>query len=154
MALPRPGPVPVIHPLETASVWGRAGLLSHQGRGRGLVFWYNHTQAPPAPPMYLCPRCLAFVGWGETESGGGVSSSWRTTFENPERSGAFWVLWRTCGLFFFFNFFLHFFLFERDRAQAREGQRERETQNSKQAPGSELSAQNPTWCLNPRTVRS
>ena len=30
---------------------------------------------------------------------------------------------------------------ERDRARAWEGQRERETQNPKQAPGSELSAQ-------------
>ena len=33
------------------------------------------------------------------------------------------------------------FIFERDRAQAGEGQRERETQKPKQAPGSELSAQ-------------
>ena len=43
---------------------------------------------------------------------------------------------------------------ERDRAQAGEGQRERETQNSKQAAGSELSAQSLTWYLNPQTVRS
>ena len=35
------------------------------------------------------------------------------------------------------------FIFERDGAQAGEGQRERETQNPKQAPGSELSAQSP-----------
>ena len=37
-----------------------------------------------------------------------------------------------------------FFIFERvrDRAQMGEGQRERVTQNPKQAPGSELSAQN------------
>ena len=35
------------------------------------------------------------------------------------------------------------FIFERDRetVRAEEGQRERETQNLKQAPGSELSAQ-------------
>ena len=32
--------------------------------------------------------------------------------------------------------------------------RERETQNPKQAPGSELSAQSPRRGLNPRTVRS
>ena len=38
--------------------------------------------------------------------------------------------------------------------QAGEGQRERETQNLKQAPGSELSAQSPTWGSNSRTVRS
>ena len=35
-----------------------------------------------------------------------------------------------------------------------EGQRERETRNLKQTPGSELSAQSLTWGSNPRTVRS
>ena len=43
---------------------------------------------------------------------------------------------------------------ERDRAWAEKGQRERETQNLKQAPGSELSAQSPMWSLNPRAVKS
>ena len=33
---------------------------------------------------------------------------------------------------------------EREREQVREGQRERETQNLRQDPGSELSAQTPT----------
>ena len=42
-----------------------------------------------------------------------------------------------------------FIIFERDRAQTGEGQRERETQNPKQAPGSELSAQSPTQGSNP-----
>ena len=37
---------------------------------------------------------------------------------------------------------------------SREGQREREIQNAKEAPGSELSAQSPTWGLNRGTVRS
>ena len=37
---------------------------------------------------------------------------------------------------------------ERDRAGTGEGERERETQNLKWAPGSELSAQNPTWSSN------
>ena len=60
------------------------------------------------------------------------------------------------------------FIFERDRerekdreaerAQTGEGQREterqRETQNLKQAPGSELSAQNPMWDSNTQTIRS
>ena len=36
----------------------------------------------------------------------------------------------------------------------REGQRERETQNLKQAPGSELSAQRLTWGSNSGTMRS
>ena len=43
---------------------------------------------------------------------------------------------------------------ERDRVQAGEGQRERETQNPKQAPGSELSAQSPMRVSNSRTMRS
>ena len=46
------------------------------------------------------------------------------------------------------------FIFERDRVGAGEEQRERETQNPKQAPGYKLSAQSPMWGLNPRTVRS
>ena len=43
---------------------------------------------------------------------------------------------------------------ERDREQVGKRQRERETQNLKQAPGSELSAQSPTWGSNSRTMRS
>ena len=42
---------------------------------------------------------------------------------------------------------------ERERAWMGEGQRERETQDLKQAPGSELSVQGPTQGLNPQTVR-
>ena len=49
---------------------------------------------------------------------------------------------------FFFLIFKNAYLFLRDRAQVREGPRERETQNLKQAPGSELSARSPTWGLN------
>ena len=43
---------------------------------------------------------------------------------------------------------------DRDRAQLGEEQRERETQNPRQATDSELSAQIPTQGLNPRVVRS
>ena len=60
-------------------------------------------------------------------------------------------------LFIYLNFFFkHLFIFEteRDRAWTGEEQRERETQNLKQAPGSELSAQSPTRGSNSRTVRS
>ena len=42
----------------------------------------------------------------------------------------------------FLNFFMFFFEWERDRV--REAQRERETQNLKQDPGSELSTQSLT----------
>ena len=43
---------------------------------------------------------------------------------------------------------------EREREQTGEGQREGETQNLKQAPGSELSAQSLAWGSNLQTVRS
>ena len=56
------------------------------------------------------------------------------------------VLRHQTGLFLkIFKNVLFIFETERDRARAGEGQRERETQNPKQAPGSEPSAQNPTW---------
>ena len=45
------------------------------------------------------------------------------------------------------------FIFERDRAQGGEGQREGDTE-SEAAPGSELSARNPMWGSNLQTVRS
>ena len=58
--------------------------------------------------------------------------------------------------FFFFNFFKVVYLFLRQRETEHERGRvkERETQNPKQAPGSELSAQSPTRGSNPRTARS
>ena len=56
--------------------------------------------------------------------------------------------------FFFLIFVMFIFETERDRAWTGEGQRERETQNRKQAPGSEPSAQSPMRGSNPRTVRS
>ena len=59
--------------------------------------------------------------------------------------------------FIFFQFFFQrLFIFgtERDRAWTGEGQRERETQNRKQAPGSEPSAQSPTRGSNSQTARS
>ena len=43
---------------------------------------------------------------------------------------------------------------ERDRARVEEGQKERETQSPKQAPGSELSAQSLMRGSNPQAARS
>ena len=43
---------------------------------------------------------------------------------------------------------------ERERMSAGGAEKERETQNLKQAPGSELSSQSPTWGWNSGTVRS
>ena len=59
----------------------------------------------------------------------------------------------SCSFFFFF--FLMFIIFERgkDRDQAGKGQREREAQNRKQAPGSELSAQSSMRGSNSQTTR-
>ena len=57
---------------------------------------------------------------------------------------------------FVFVFFLTFIQFLRDRERQSmrgEGQRQRETQNPKQAPGSELSVQSPMWGSNPQTLR-
>ena len=52
-------------------------------------------------------------------------------------------------------FFNVYSFFDRERQSASgEGQRERETQNPRQAPGSELSAQSPTWGSNSPTARS
>ena len=47
--------------------------------------------------------------------------------------------------------FIHF---RKRQSMSREGaERESETQNLKQAPGSELSAQSPTWGSNPQKAR-
>ena len=54
--------------------------------------------------------------------------------------------------YYFFNVYL--FLRQRETEHERGRVRERETQNPKQAPGSELSAQSPTRGSNPRTARS
>ena len=53
---------------------------------------------------------------------------------------------------------MFYFILERQREREREHEQgrgiERETQNPKQAPGSEPSAQSPMWGSNPRAVRS
>ena len=58
-------------------------------------------------------------------------------------------------LIFFFSTFIHFWDRERQSMNGGGAERERETQNRKQAPGSEpSSAQSPTRGSNSRTVRS
>ena len=58
-------------------------------------------------------------------------------------------------LLFFFNFFnVYLFLRQRETKHERGRVRERETQNLKQAPGSELSAQSPMRGTNPGALRS
>ena len=66
-----------------------------------------------------------------------------------------WGGWMMC--FFFFFLFKCLFIFKRVKERqsiSGRGQREREPQNQKQAPGSELSAQSPTRDSNPQTARS
>ena len=75
-------------------------------------------------------------------------------FLKCRRHGAPGWLSRLSVRLFFKFFYCLLFLRERDREQAGKGQRERETQNRKQAPGSECSGQSPTWGLNSQTSRS
>ena len=56
------------------------------------------------------------------------------------------------NLIFIIYLFFKVYLFLRERVGV--GQREKETQNLKQAPGSRPSAQNLTWGLNSQTARS
>ena len=58
-----------------------------------------------------------------------------------------WTSFEDNANFFFLTF--TYFLRDRDRVQAGEKQRERETRNPKQVPGSELSARSPTRGWNP-----
>ena len=63
--------------------------------------------------------------------------------------------WATQVPHLFLSLKVYLFLRERERQSTRgEGQKEKDTQNPKQAPGSELSAQSPTRGLNSQTVRS
>ena len=61
---------------------------------------------------------------------------------------------KDCCFYILFKKIFNVYLRDRDRAPVGEGQREREAQNPKQSPGSELSAQSRTWDSNPQTVRS
>ena len=53
-----------------------------------------------------------------------------------------------------FFYYIYLSLIEGDRTQVGKGQREKVTQNQKQAPGLELSAQGLTCGSNSQTVRS
>ena len=58
------------------------------------------------------------------------------------------------NFYFIKKFFLNVYFWDRDRALVGEGQRERETQMQKQAPGSEVSVQSPRQGSNSQTMRS
>ena len=59
------------------------------------------------------------------------------------------------AIYLFMYVFMYLFIERgRERVQAGEGQRKKETQNSKQAPGSEVSAQSLMWGSNSWTMRA
>ena len=61
---------------------------------------------------------------------------------------------RLCSIYYFFNVYSFFERDkERDTARAGEGQREKATQNPRQAPGSELTVWSLALGSNPGTVR-
>ena len=66
----------------------------------------------------------------------------------------FWTRNWLSTRFFFFFFFNVLFIFETETEHELGRVSERETQNLKRAPGSELSAQSPTRGSNSRTARS
>ena len=72
-----------------------------------------------------------------------ILSIWPNSKEEP---GSFNFFFNVCLLIYFEG--------ERDRVWVGEGQRERVTQNLKQASGSKLSAQSPTCGSNSQTTRS
>ena len=63
----------------------------------------------------------------------------------------FYYIYLYLHLILFLCFF--FLIFERESISGGGAERERETQNPKQTPGSELSAQSPTQGSNPLTMR-
>ena len=75
---------------------------------------------------------------------------------HPFTSLLFYSLMHVVQISFFKKIFkfIYFWETERDREWAWDGQRERQTQNLKQTPGSKRSAQRLMRGLNPRTVRS
>ena len=100
--------------------------------------------------IYLCPF-LCFQSSYHLVEIYFAKSSYSWVFKEP--------IWQSFLFYFCYlkKFFLSLFILERqrerDRAQAWEGLRERETQNPKLASGSELSAQSLMWDSNSRTAK-
>ena len=80
----------------------------------------------------------------------------RVSFWGPEAPNLTSYLTSHLALFhfFFLNFLKCLFILERETGQVGQGQRERESQNRKQAPGSELSAQSWMRGSNSQAMRS
>ena len=116
--------------------------------------------------LAFCTRChgtslLSKVCRSLEMSSSGLSNTINTSSSNltqPQymRVGLTGLKMISSQNFILFYFFQRLFIFgtERDRAWTGEGQRERETQNRKQAPCSEASAQSLTRGSNSRTARS
>ena len=77
-----------------------------------------------------------------------------TAYSCPQYFLDFVLLCELEEIIFIYFFNVYLFLRQRETEHERGRVRERETQNLKQAPGSELSAHSPTWGSNSRAVRS
>ena len=100
-------------------------------------------------PPGLCIGFLAvFLGdvWGLERTPGANPVSLPAWFEQSAHGFT--------SFFYFIFFNVYLFLRQRETEHEWGRVRERETQNLKRAPGSELSAQSPTRGSNSRTVRS
>ena len=133
-----------------ASACPAALRIRHPRGGASPHLSTVYLQQPPFPPSLLyASRGLPprLPSWADSPMNRYLQTKGLChTFSL--RSGPFTRLW---GAIFFLIFL---FGRQRDRVQAGEGQRERETQNRKQAPGSELSAQSPTRGSNQRSMGS
>ena len=107
-------------------------------------------------PVPLSPTAPACLGHSSGKVRTGVwSCRWGLSSLSGDKGDS--VHWFSVSPLAFFKKFLMFILFMREietELEWGEGQRERETQNPRQAPGSELSAQSPMQGSNPQTMRS
>ena len=110
--------------------------------------WYTRgTHSPGVQPPH-----------SNVSYGAKVSGVWTRALGRRKRSLRLLFMFRLLPNFFyflnFFFFFLRLFLRQRETEHERGRVRERETQNLKEAPGSELSAQSPMPGSDSRTPRS
>ena len=117
--------------------------ITRQGRkGMTAVLFLPHQPLSMGEP---CPGWASLGSCGPSPKG----QSWGKGTDSEPGT----VLGLVTDDLFFFNVFFKFLIFNiysflRQRARVGEEQREGETQNPRQAPGSKLSAQSPTWGSN------
>ena len=127
-------------------------LLSHGVSSLHVCLSHPIVSSLEVEPVSLMPRALPGMECGLLSYwiDGWVDDGWMDGWMDPAQVPFSFLLL----LLFFGNVYLFLRETETDRVQIGEGQREEETQNLKQAPGSELSAQSPRRGSNLRTARS